>query len=315
METNEMMRSMHTTPLLTQEQLQTAIYYDADTGSFERNEGILAGKLVKIQTQTPKKLRKQNTGTLKVRAKNYKLTAPTGYNIITERRYTDVIASGEPAFKRYYATRNPDLTSIYATVIHTYYLLPVPASKGYPMVTILGKKYPAQQIAYLWMGAGGDWDYSQGLDNVQRIPEHITSAPHGLKYYCPITNKPKRVPCRDGNKLNLTWDNIKPNIIPSSQIAKDPTTVKKKKPKRTLRRAYSYALNIVGSDGAYTLRFMGSKPFYAWTWEQACAEFDKRLSEMRGVKQMLRDGKVLVSSHKVDLTRSVKKRIIDLEVE
>lgn len=287
---------MHTTPLLTQERLQHAIYYDPIAGTFERNEGQLAGKLVKIQVQSPKKLRKQSTTTMQVKAQWYKPTAPTGYNIINKERYLAVKASGELAFERTYLTRNLDQTSIYATVIHTYYLLPIPPSKGYPMVTILGKKYPAQQIAYLYMGAGGDWDYSKGLDNVQRIPEHITSAPHGLKYYCPITNKPKRVPCRDGNKLNLAWDNIKPNITPSSQIVIDPTVIRVKVVKR-VRRVYSYKLNIVGTEGAYTLKDMGT-PFYAWTMEQACAEFDKRLGDMQGIKQKLRNGKVMVSSHK-----------------
>lgn len=306
-----MMRSMHTTPLLTQERLQHAIYYDPIAGTFERNEGQLAGKLVKIQVQSPKKLRKQSTTTMQVKAQWYKPTAPTGYNIINKERYLAVKASGELAFERTYLTRNLDQTSIYATVIHTYYLLPIPPSKGYPMVTILGKKYPAQQIAYLYMGAGGDWDYSQGLDNVQRITEHITSAPHGLKYYCPITNKPKRVPCRDGNKLNLAWDNIKPNITPSSQIVKDPTVKSVKVVRKAVKRVYSYAFNIAGTEGAYTLVNMGSEPFYAWTLEQAHAEFDKRLDAMQGVKQRLRDGRVMVSSHKErGLTSSVKERII-----
>jgi hypothetical protein len=248
---------------------------------------------------------------MQVKAQWHKPTAPTGYNIINKERYLAVKASGELAFERTYLTRNLDQTSIYATVIHTYYLLPIPPSKGYPMVTILGKKYPAQQIAYLYMGVGGDWDYSKGLDNVQRIPEHITCAPYGLKYYCPITNKPKRVPCRDGNKLNLTWDNIKPNITPSSQIVKDPTVKSVKVVRKAVKRVYSYAFNIVGTEGAYTLVNMGSEPFYAWTLKQAHAEFDKRLDAMQGVKQRLRDGRVMVSSHPhKGLTSSVKERII-----
>jgi hypothetical protein len=204
------------------------------------------------------------------------------------------------AYARQYLIRNPDKTSALATIKVTYYVLSHKESQQYPSITLkvgtTRRKYPAQHLAYLYMGAGGDWNYNtgqpNGLDNAYRV--NTTTAPQGLRLYCHKTNKPKRMPCRDGNPLNLKWENIKPDEISTATITKDPTI---EKPPRilTCKRVYSYKRNIKVIKGHWVVHNIGTDAFYAWSLDDAEREFNRRLARVKGTKQRLRNGDVLVT--------------------
>jgi hypothetical protein len=156
------------------------------------------------------------------------------------------------------------------------------------------------------MGAGGDWDYTAGIDHIKKHPDHAVTAPQGLRQYNPKTNKPMQTKPRDGDWYNLKWDNIKPDhadhtTISTSCIPHDPTAPER--PMHTIRRNYSYQRNIEKIYTAYdrmnpryTVKHMGNEPFMGWTYEDAQQEFDRRLANMKGVKQRLRSGDIMVTS-------------------
>ena len=316
---------------LTQDELHEVIYYDAITGEFEWNTGVISGKKVKLTQLKPKPLRKQNTYVLPLKPRTYK-PAHAGYNIISEQEYLRVMSGADDkkeglkytgygytanmvrpsgVYKRQYLVRtkggkNPDTQ---ATQRITYYVKE--NNNPYPRIKVKGKVYTAHSIATLYMGAGGDWDYSGGLDNIKKNAEHTLIAPYGLKQYNPHTNRPMLMQCRDGDRLNLKWENIKPkyNIdsetnlpdFSTASILKDPTAKQPEAVKIVKRRMYSHTRNIKEIylphdrfNARYTLVHMGSAYFCGWTHEEAVAEFDKRLDAMRGYKQRVRSGDIMV---------------------
>lgn len=318
---------------LTQDELHEVIYYDAITGEFEWNVGVISGKKVKLTQLKPKPLRKQNAYALPLKPRTYK-PAHAGYNIISEQEYLRIMSGvtdkkdglkytgygytanmvrPQKVYKRQYLVRtkggkNPDTQ---ATQRITYYVKE--SNNPYPRIKVKGKVYTAHSIATLYMGAGGDWDYSDGLDSIKKTPEHALIAPYGLKQYNPHTNRPMLMQCRDGDRLNLKWENIKPkyNIdsetnlpdFSTASILKDPDQAARQEEgsKITKRRMYSPTRNIKEMylahdrfNARYILVHMGNKAFYGWTYEEAVTEFNKRLDAMKGYKQRVRSGDIMV---------------------
>jgi len=318
---------------LTQDELHEVIYYDAITGEFEWNVGVISGKKVKLTQLKPKPLRKQNAYALPLKPRTYK-PAHAGYNIISEQEYLRIMSGvtdkkdglkytgygytanmvrPQKVYKRQYLVRtkggkNPDTQ---ATQRITYYVKE--SNNPYPRIKVKGKVYTAHSIATLYMGAGGDWDYSDGLDNIKKTPEHALIAPYGLKQYSPHTNRPMLMQCRDGNRLNLKWENIKPkyNIdsetnlpdFSTASLLKDPEQAARQEEgsKIIKRRMYSPTRNIKEMylahdrfNARYVLVHMGNKAFYGWTYEEAVTEFNKRLDAMKGYKQRVRSGDIMV---------------------
>ena len=279
--------------LLTQEQLQHHLYYDQELGTFEWQTGALAGKLaghVQKQVTTPPKKQNQIDKTKLPRTP----TKLAGYYIVSQEAYLTATARNPKQtdiVMQYYAQRVPrsDTTTTDRLTRVPYYLK---KRKAHLDISLLGTEYPAQHLAYLYMGAGGDWNYTNGLDNAYRV--NTTTAPQGLRLYCHKTNKPKRMPCRDGNALNLRWENIKPDEISTATITKDPTA---SKPPRilTCKRVYSYKRNIKVIKGHWVVHNIGSDAFYAWSLDDAEREFNRRLARVKGTKQRLRNGDILVT--------------------
>jgi hypothetical protein len=46
----------------------------------------------------------------------------------------------------------------------------------------------------------------------------------------------------------------------------------------------------------YILERMGGEAFTGWTYEEAVQEFDRRIAKMKGTKQKLRNGDIMVSA-------------------
>jgi len=279
--------------LLTQEQLQHHLYYDQELGTFEWQTGALAGKLAgHVQKQVTTALKKQNQiDKTKLPRTPTKLA---GYYIVSQEAYLTATARNPKQtdiVMQYYAQKVPrsDTTTTDRLTRVPYYLK---KRKAHLDISLLGTEYPAQHLAYLYMGAGGDWNYTNGLDNAYRV--NTTTAPQGLRLYCHKTNKPKRMPCRDGNALNLRWENIKPDEISTATITKDPTA---EKPPRilTCKRVYSYKRNIKVIKGHWVVHNIGGDAFYAWSLDDAEREFNRRLARVKGTKQRLRNGDVLVT--------------------
>ena len=283
--------------LLTQELLQHHLYYDQELGTFEWQTGALAGKLAgHVQKQVATTPKKQNQiDKTKLPRTPTKLA---GYYIVSQEAYLTATARNPKQtdiVMQYYAQRVPrsDTTATDRLTRVPYYLK---KRKAHLDISLLGTEYPAQHLAYLYMGAGGDWNYNtgqpNGLDNAYRV--NTTTAPQGLRLYCHKTNKPKRMPCRDGNPLNLKWENIKPDPISTATITRDPTV---KKPPRilTCKRVYSYKRNIKVIKGHWVVHNIGTDAFYAWSLDDAEREFNRRLARVKGTKQRLRNGDVLVT--------------------
>lgn len=279
--------------LLTQEQLQHHLYYDQELGTFEWQTGALAGKLAgHVQKQVTTAPKKQNQiDKTKLPRTPTKLA---GYYIVSQEAYLTATARNPKQtdiVMQYYAQRVPrsDTTTTDRLTRVPYYLK---KRKAHLDISLLGTEYPAQHLAYLYMGAGGDWNYTNGLDNAYRV--NTTTAPQGLRLYCHKTNKPKRMPCRDGNALNLRWENIKPDEISTATITKDPTA---SRPPRilTCKRVYSYKRNIKVIKGHWVVHNIGGDAFYAWSLDDAEREFNRRLAKVKGTKQKLRNGDILVT--------------------
>lgn len=342
LEVGERTQPKQTKPL-TQAELQEVIYYDAITGEFEWNTGVLSGKKVELKQLKPKPLRKQNAYAIPLKPRNFK-PSHAGYSLISEQEYIRVM-SGEDdvqvgvkytgngylpkmerpqkVYMRHYLvrTKGGKNSDTQATKRITYYVKQ--NNNPYPRIKVKGKTYTAHSLATLYMGAGGDWDYSDGIDNIKKHSDHATTAPYGLKQYNPKTNRPMLMQCRDGNRLNLKWENIKPkytidsetntpNLPPllnfsTASILKAPEhqlTAKQEEGSKTIkRRMYSHTRNIKKIYLAYdyfnprwTLVHMGNSYFYGWSEAEAIEEFDKRLAKMKGTKQRLRSGDVMITS-------------------
>ncbi len=323
---------------LTQEKLQEIIYYDAELGVFEWQRGTKAGKAIlftrnvdKAKGDQRKKLRKQHLYKLPIKSRSY-VPSHAGYKVITEQEYVDTLAgiknqqttwvdvkgmykktdtSMEHVHKRHYLVRTRKERGkpapLEATERVTYYIKSIDGTNANPnlRLAILGTPYPVVWLATLYMGAGGDWDYSDGLDNIKKNPDHIMTAPYGLRQYNPKTNKPMQTKPRDGDYYNFKWDNIKPDHIDHTTvdtiaILKDPQTAKVQ---QLRRKQYNYTRNIkkvyIAYDPMnprYILERMGGEAFTGWTYEEAVQEFDRRIAKMKGTKQKLRNGDIMVSA-------------------
>jgi hypothetical protein len=307
---------------LTQTKLQEVIYYDAEQGTFEWQGGTRAGKTVtfirnvdKDKKDQRKPLRKQHEYKLPLRSRLYK-PSEAGYTCITKHKYIELknkqTASMTHVHERYYLVRTKKERGkpapTVATERVTYYIKSIDGTHANPnlRISILGKSYPVIWLATLYMGAGGDWDYTAGIDHIKKHPNHAVTVPWGLRQYNPKTNKPMQTKPRDGDWYNLKWDNIKPDhadhtTIITSCIPHDPTAPER--PMHTIRRNYSYQRNIEKIYTAYdrmnpryTVQHMGNEPFMGWTYEDAQQEFDRRLANMKGAKQRLRSGDIMVTS-------------------
>mgnify|MGYP000359006164 CR=1 FL=1 len=299
---------------LTQDYLHAKLAYDPTTGEITHNEGSRADHSAIHTYAKPKKPRAQrlDLNRLPLRARN---SPPLhkGWHTYTKDAYAllddDIRAQ---CIKRYYLERNPDKTSIHATVQKPYYI----RERAYrPRVNLNGTTYSPQAIAYLYMGAGGRFDYTGGLDNVQRITEEVTCEPYGIRNINPKTNKPCAYPCRDGNPLNYAWENIKPEPLTASTLTRVPTPHKKPEvvgiipttdtPMQTPRvrkMTYSTERNIrvetSGTRATYTVHSMGrgNKITVCHTWEDAVTVFNVQLKRIKGQHQTLRNGNVMVTT-------------------
>lgn len=324
---------------LTQAKLQEILYYDAEQGTFEWQEGTRAGKTItfirnadKAKKDQRKPLRKQHEYRLPLRSRSYK-PSEAGYICITQQEYIELKNNPHRAqheyvhVGKYLKKLNTTMTHVHeryylvrtkkergkpaptiATERVTYYIKSIDGTHANPalQIKILGKSYPVIWLATLYMGAGGDWDYSKGIDNIRKNQEHAMTAPQGLRQYNYITNKAMNTKPRDGDWYNLKWDNIKPEhadhtTINTMYIPKDPTALER--PMQLIRKQYNYTRNIQKVYPAYDqmnpryiLVRMGGETFIGWTYEDAVSEFDRRIDKMKGTKQKLRNGDVMVSA-------------------
>ena len=329
-ETPRAERTAQDRPVLTRDRLMEVLCYDPEEGTFERDSGMEEGKLATHIANAKRKVpRKDRYDGCKLRAKNY-VPYHKGFFLVTQEAYlaayeTELAAINKKAclhnlppykvnekdftvFKRCYYIRVPkgEVSTLAAKRVD-YYL------KQHPSTLIVKlpcntTSYAATHLAYLYMGAGGNWDYSEGLDNAVRV--NTDCAPHGLKYYSKKTNKPVRIPCRDGDRLNLKWANIKPYEIGEPQyispacIVKVPNPDKpprKPTPQPASRKTISYRGNIkemfiqtAPTTPCYGLHNMGSPPFYSYDYAEAKEELVRRLNALPGHKQLLRNGSVMV---------------------
>jgi hypothetical protein len=152
------------------------------------------------------------------------------------------------------------------------------------------------------MGAGGRFDYTGGLDNIQRIQEEVLCEPYGIRNISPKTNKICAYPCRDGNPLNYKWENIKPEPVNSATLTRIPTQATKKNPCTSTeckprRWTVSTERNIRIEGSTYTVHGMGrgNKATVCHTWEDAVTVFNIQLKRIKGHKQTLRNGNIMIT--------------------
>ena len=288
---------------LTQAYLHLKLAYDPYAGEITYNEGSRADKSAIYTHAKPKKPRAQrlDLNRLPLRAKNNP-PLHKGWHTYTTDDYAllddDLRAQ---CIKRYYLERNPDKTSIHATIRKAYYIR---ERVTHPRVSLNSTTYSPQAIAYLYMGAGGRFDYTGGLDNIQRIQEEVLCEPYGIRNISPKTNKPCAYPCRDANPLNYKWENIKPEPVNSATLTRIPTQVTKNpipctstqsKPRRW---TVSTERNIRIEGSTYTVHGMGrgNKVTVCHTWEDAVTVFNIQLKRIKGHKQTLRNGNIMITT-------------------
>lgn len=292
-------------PVLTQAMVQARFFYDSTTGEITHNEGRYADKSAVVMPRPVKMPYKQNLelNRLPLRAKG-KLPVHTGFASFTTDAYAllddDVRLQ---CIRRYYLERNPDLTATNATVRKTYYIRAIPRT---PRVYMNRNSYLPQAIAYLYMGAGGRFDYSNGLDNITRVQEEVTCEPYGTRHINPKTNKPCAYPCRDANPLNYAWDNIKPEPVNTAVLTRAPDAPRKPinrgdahLPDTYKRRmTYSTERNVRIVGGTYTVHSMGTgnKTTVCDSWEDAVTVFNAQLKRIKGVKTKLANGNIMVTT-------------------
>ena len=234
--------------------------------------------------------------------------AQRGYTVISKERFDAVLRGEEDVkgklnytngsmkrlmirkqnvFERYYKTRDVGADSY---TVHYYYL--IENFNLYPRITLLGKAYPAQQIACLHEGAGGNYTYKQDADGkVTAYRVNSTTAPHGLRCYDPATNKPVKFKCRDGDPTNLKWDNIKPDYMPVSGLSKIPQPPKGfKDTGKVSKKVYRFELCV---DKYHAVKVEGMLS-YAQDRDEAKQMFMELIGKLNGKVKKLRDGSVQV---------------------
>ena len=292
------------TTMLTYDYLIEKLAYDPTTGEITHNDGLRAEESAICKAPTPKKLRKQNLelNRLPLRAKN-KPPVHNGWLTYTTDQYALLDDDIRPlCTKRYYLERNPDKSSLNATIRKAYYIRPLQAS---PRIHINNTTYKPQAIAYLYMQAGGRFDYTGGLDNITRIQEETLCEPYGMQNINPRTNKRIPYPCRDGNPLNYAWDNIKPDAVSPATLTYTPKPRKPapQKEKKVHRRTVCVERNIrietdANNTTTYTVHNMGTgnKTTVCHSWEDAVTVYNAQLKRIKGHKQTLRNGTTMITS-------------------
>ena len=290
---------------LTQDYIHAKLHYNFETGEITYNEGTYADKSAIYTPSSPKKPRAQrlDLNRLPLRARNNP-PVHKGWHSYTTDAYAllddDLRAQ---CIKRYYLERNPDKASTHATVQKPYYIR---AHCVRPRVSINNTTYSPQAIAYLYMSAGGRFDYSKGLDNITRVQEETLCEPYGTRNINPKTNKPCAYPCRDGNALNYAWDNIKPEPVTSATVTKQPVEPQRRQTvtgttqqaPRVRKMTYSTERNIRIEGSTYTVHSMGkgNKTTLCNTWEDAVTVFNAQLKRIKGTHQTLRNGNIMVTT-------------------
>ena len=319
-------------PILTKEWLLEYLCYDPEEGSFKLDSGMEEGKLATCIAHAKRKVpRKDRRDGRTLHPKHY-VPYHKGFYLISQEAYLTTYETelGEhnkkarlqnlppykvkekdfTVYKRCYYIRVPkgEHSTLAAKRVDYYLKQYSPIMTIALPDTITNTHYTATHLAYLYMGAGGNWDYSKGIDNAVRV--NTDCAPHGLKYYSRKTNKPIRIPCRDGNRLNLKWDNIKPyeagdpQYISLAQITHAPLADRKPRaPKPISRQTYSYTMNIkeifvqtAPTTPCYALHNMGKPQYFNYDYNLVKEEFIRRLNALPGHKQLLRNGNVMVTT-------------------
>lgn len=295
--------------MASREWLLGYVYYDPDRGTFEYNQGKCEGDpLGTVVNAVIKPLRRESKSRV-LRSKHYKPKPPAGYCISSEAAYLKSLhdKDGRVHKRHYYIRVKKCEGGVIADRAVPYYLKSLSPSLSIPLHP-LKTSLSAVHVAYMLMGAGGEWDYSEGLDRVKKI--NVECIPQGFKNYSIKTNRPVKAPCRDGNPLNLKWDNIKPyevgelGYISMSSLIKVPRQVRKPHTKKpTKRTPYSMQRNIKIEECVergieyrmYVLKGMGLPHYSTTSKVRIIEEYTRRLNDMQGTKQTLRSGEVMVT--------------------
>jgi len=299
---------------VTQELIQAKFFYNPLTGEITHNEGAYANRSAVCLPKPPKRLKAQTEGRLPLRARN-KPPTHIGYKACTVREWREENTcsktcsekSTNPIVERFYLERNRDKSSVSATIKKAYYVK-CDTSKLTARVAVnipsRQTSFMPQAIAYLYMGAGGRFDYitaPNGDITLARRSEEAVQEPYGMKHINPKTNKPTAYPCRDGNKFNYVWDNIKPHSEASTATAtliRIPTKPRTSPKAFTLvqsKRAYSIETCITGTQGNYVVQGIKGKSASWSDWDSALECFHAQIKKLGGTTQRLRNGTVLVT--------------------
>ena len=304
---------------ITQELIQAKFFYDPLTGEITHNEGAYADRSAVCVPKAAKKLKAQSRGRLPLRARN-KPPTHIGYVACTVREWREennnrnssktCSENSNPIVERFYLERNSDKSSTFATIEKAYYVKR-DTSKLTARVSVCIRagqtsrqtSFQPQAIAYLYMGAGGRFDYvtlPNGDITTTRRSEESVQEPYGMKHINPKTNKVTAFPCRDGDKFNYAWDNIKPDDTATSaaaliRIPKEPRASPKEFTLVQSKRAYSIEACITGTRGAYIVQGIKGKPVSWSDWDSALECFHAQIKKLGGTAQRLRNGTVLVT--------------------
>lgn len=304
---------------ITQELIQAKFFYDPLTGEITHNEGAYADRSAIGIPKAAKKLKAQSRGRLPLRARN-KPPTHIGYIACTVREWREektktCSENNNPIVERFYLERNGDKSSTFATIEKAYYVKR-DTSKLTARVSVCTParqtSFQPQAIAYLYMGAGGRFDYvtlPNGDIATTRRSEESVQEPYGMKHIDPKTNKVTAFPCRDGDKFNYAWDNIKPDDIATSattltRIPKEPRALPKEFTLVQSKRAYSIEACITGTRGAYIVQGIKGKPVSWSEWDSALECFHSQIKKLGGTAQRLRNGTVLVTRQVKEYTNN-----------
>lgn len=244
--------------MLTNDELTDLIEYEPFSGTIYR-----AGSCVEVDFSSYsarlKPLRRQNMAKLPIKPRCYK-PSHYGYNIINKKYYDEVMSGiydgkGEVqwdtktkrnkrsavrdrnVYERHYRVRVKGDTKLETK---TYYM--IEAHNRVPRLSVKGKQYTVTHLIYLYMGV---------------------EIPHD------------GVPCHDGIKSNIAWDNIKPHEN------RTPKPVKIAIDKRPVTTTYTYARCIESYFGGFRVTIHTNLTYYD-THAQALAGFAKITSKLQG---------------------------------
>ena len=258
------------------ETITNTLQYNPNTGAITRlADGHNA---ITYQNKTVSPLRHQNMNALPIR-KSKSLPTHTGYNTYS---LDEAIAKGidkqRGVLPRYFRVQsspyNPD--NPYTVIQYFVKRKPItPIVIVYSPTTKKTYSIHAQTCAYYLMG-------------VIANPRAIKARHH--------TN-------RDGDQLNLTWCNIRPPQMNISQpmlnkskpsIPKRPVVRQKLGTKKVYR--FDACIKHIYDDGSVALNMGRGFPMQIYSsQEKAFIAFSYAIKQMKGTKQRLRDGSILVT--------------------